>query len=50
MPFTFTENFDYYPLFEACMSDPDWNELADDPEDFDEFCRALKAGTFIPKD
>jgi len=50
MPFTYQDGADYYPMFEMCMSDPDWEAMADDPEDYEEFLRALKAGTFKPKD
>ena len=48
MPFTFDPNFDYYPLFEACMTDGT-TEALDDPEDFDEFLEALKAGRYDPE-
>lgn len=49
MTFQFTEGFDYYPLFEAAMMDSDWQEMANDAEDYDEFVQALKDGTFVPK-
>ena len=50
MPFKFQKGTDYYSMFEACMSDEDWNAVADDPEDYEEFLLALEAGTFVPKD
>lgn len=48
MPFTYDPTFDYYPLFEACMA-AGTTETLDDPENFDEFVEALKAGRYDPE-
>ncbi len=46
--FTFTPGFDYYELWEACMDDPQLEEVANDPEDYEEFVELLRTGQFIP--
>ena len=47
MAFTFDPTADYYSLFELCMADGT-TEALDDPEDYDEFLAALKAGRYDP--
>ena len=47
--FTYVKGTDYYEMFEACMSDPDYEKIADDSEDYDEFIKHLENGTYVPK-
>ena len=48
MTFTFDPKADYYEMFEACM-DAGTTEVLDDPEDYDEFLRALREGRYDPE-
>ena len=50
MAFQFNSKVDYYELFELVMSeDKEWQELADDPEDYEEFLSALNTGKYVLK-
>ena len=46
--FVFDPTYDYYELFEMCLGDGTTQTL-DDPEDFDEFLRALREGRYDPE-
>ena len=42
----FDPEADYYEYWEASISDPALAEVADDPEDYDEFLELLKTGKY----
>ena len=47
--FIFDPTFDYYELWEACMSDPTLEAVMDDTEDYEEFIETLRKGLWTPQ-